>query len=170
MDRPGFRCSACGEWHDELPFAFHFTAPAAWFPEMADDPRSELGEEQCIVEGEHFFIRGRIVLPVHDSDQSFEWGVWVSLSEENFDRTSELWEREGREAEPPMFGWLTSEIPTYEPSTLLLKTTVHTQPVGVRPLIELEPTDHPLAVEQRDGITMARVQELAERLLHDEPR
>ncbi len=36
-------------------------------------------------------------------------------------------------------------------------------------LIELEPTDHPLAVEQRVGITLARVQEIAETLLHGLP-
>jgi Uncharacterized protein conserved in bacteria (DUF2199) len=36
---------------------------------------------------------------------------------------------------------------------LKLKTNVHTQPVGSRLLIEHEPTDHPLAVEQRAGIT-----------------
>jgi hypothetical protein len=34
--------------------------------------------------------------------------------------------------------------------------------VGTRPHIELEPTDHPLAVEQRRGITVARVIEIAE--------
>jgi hypothetical protein len=31
---------------------------------------------------------------------------------------------------------------------------------------ELEPTDHPLAVEQRTGITRARVQQFTELLLH----
>jgi len=45
---------------------------------------------------------------------------------------------------------------------------VHTQLVGRRPLVELEPTDHPLAAEQRVGITMARVQEFAEQLFHDD--
>jgi hypothetical protein len=72
----------------------------------------------------------------------------------------------GREAEPPMFGWLMAALPTYEPSTLSLKTMVHTRPLGLRPLVELEPTDHPLAVEQREGITLARVQQIAEQLLH----
>ncbi len=43
------------------------------------------------------------------------------------------------------------------------------QAVGQRPLIELEPTDHPLAAEQRAGITLARVQEIAETLLHGLP-
>jgi hypothetical protein len=43
---------------------------------------------------------------------------------------------------------------------------VHTREVGQRPRIELEPTDHPLAVEQRQGITRERVQEIAEIVLH----
>ncbi|WP_412543093.1 DUF2199 domain-containing protein [Longispora sp. K20-0274] len=74
----------------------------------------------------------------------------------------------GREAEPPYFGWLSTELGLYTPSTINLKTNLHTRPVGQRPLIELEPTDHPLAVEQRCGITRARVQEFAESLLHPE--
>jgi hypothetical protein len=38
---------------------------------------------------------------------------------------------------------------------------VHTQAVGLRPEIELEPTDHLLSVEQRDGITWERVYAIA---------
>ncbi|SFF35346.1 hypothetical protein SAMN05421541_109131 [Actinoplanes philippinensis] len=38
--------------------------------------------------------------------------------------------------------------------------------MGRRPLIELEPSDHPLAVEQRTGITLDRVRQIAETLLH----
>ena len=52
------------------------------------------------------------------------------------------------------------------PNMLRLKTKVHTQAGNLRPLVELEPTDHPLAVEQRNGITMDRVREIAEALLH----
>lgn len=52
------------------------------------------------------------------------------------------------------------------PSTINLKTNVHTRPIGERPLVELEPTEHPLAVEQRTGITRDRVREIAEALLH----
>ncbi|WP_308294565.1 hypothetical protein [Streptomyces sp. RKAG290] len=40
--------------------------------------------------------------------------------------------------------------------------------MGRRPLIELEPTDHPLAVEQRNGITLDRVREIAEAVQHAE--
>ena len=161
----GYRCSRCGEWHDELAFAYHVPAPALWSLEQPDDEHSWLEEELCVVKGEHFFIRGLVRIPVLDADQDFEWGVWTSLSRDNFARTLEIWEREGREAEPPMFGWLSVALP-YEPPTLSLKTMVHTQPLGLRPLVVLEPADHPLAVERREGITRARVQALAEPLQH----
>jgi len=95
------------------------------------------------------------------------WDVWVSLSKVNFDRTMELWEIEGREGEEPYFGWLSTSIPGY-PETLNLRTNVHTRAIGVRPLIELEPTNHPLAFEQREGITVERVKEIKEMMIqHD---
>lgn len=143
------------------------SAPELWFsvPENEREARCLLSSDQCVIDEKHFFVLGRIVLPVVDAPEPFVWLVWVSLSERNFDRATELWERKGRENEPPYFGWLQSFLP-YEPSTLNLKTLVHTQPVGERPLIELEKTDHPLSVEQHNGITMARVQQIAEKALH----
>ncbi len=148
--------------------SYRTEAPAYWNPSLAGDESSTLGEEQRIIKGEHFFVRGRLVIPVTDAapGTEFDWGVWVSLSRENFTRALALWTTAGRERERPTFGWLSTELPLYQPSTLSLKTRVHTQAVGQRPLIELEPTVHPLAVEQRSGITLARVQEIAEALLH----
>ena len=80
-------------------------------------------------------------------------------------RSSRSWQTPGREKEPPYFGWLCTSLSLY-PETVLLKTHVHTRPPGQRPLVELEPTEHPLAVEQRNGITMERVRKIAEALLH----
>jgi hypothetical protein len=91
----------------------------------------------------------------------------VSLSEDGFADACRRWEQPGGELEAPVyFGWLSTDLPGYEPTTINLKTNLHTRPIGRRPLIELEPTDHPLAVEQRSGITLARAQEIAEALLH----
>jgi len=164
----GFKCAACGEWHDELPMSFGADAPY-WYDVIAPEEReerAELSSDQCVIDGEHYFVRGCLEIPVTDGAEPFSWGVWVSLSEKSFERMSELWETPGRENEPPHFGWLSTSLPCY-PETLNLKTHVHTRPVGLRPLIELEPTEHPLAVEQRNGITMARVKEIAECVLHD---
>jgi hypothetical protein len=149
-----------------LPFSYGAEAPAYWSPDLQTDERSVLEQEICIIRAEHYFVRGRVVIPVLDADEEFDWGVWVSLSRDNFRRTCELWESPERTAEPPSFGWLSTELPAYPSTTVNLKTHVHTRPPGERPLVELEPTDHPLAVEQRTGITLARVREIAELLLH----
>lgn len=166
IEQLGYDCRSCGQHHDGLPFSYGSDAPAYWSEQLAYDPESELDQELCVVRGEHYFVRARVVIPVLDAAESFDWGVWVSLSAPNFGRMIDLWSTPGREQEPPYFGWLSTEIPLYEPSTLHLKTHVHTQPVGKRPTVELEHTDHPLAVEQCNGITLARVQQIAERLLH----
>lgn len=79
-----------------------------------------------------------------------------------------MWSDPRRVAEPPSFGWLTTALPGY-PSTVNLKTMLHWRPPGELPAVELEPTDHPLAVEQRTGITVARVEALAASLLHADP-
>jgi len=140
-------------------------APAYWSPELAADPDNVLEDEICVIKGQGFFLRGLIEIPVVDAGETFAWSVWVSQSRENFLRTVENWDRPGREDQAPAFGWLATELP-YDPPTLNLKTRLHTRPVGQRPGVELEPTGHPLAVEQRKGITLARVREIAERMLH----
>lgn len=125
-----------------------------------------LSTDQCVIQGRHFFVKGLIEIPVIGSRDVFSWGVWVSLSRDNFARALEVWNTEGREAEKPCFGWLSTELALYSPGTTNLRTNAHTRPVGTRPFIELEPTDHPLAVEQRTGITQDRVREIAMAVLH----
>jgi hypothetical protein len=65
----------------------------------------------------------------------------------------------------PHFGWLCTKIPDY-PDTVFLKSMVHQREVGQRPIVELELTDHPLAVDQRCGIEQARLREIVMRLMH----
>jgi hypothetical protein len=142
-------------------------APALWFtiPEGEREARALLSSDLCLIDEQHGFIVGNLELPVLDSDERFSWDVWVSLSLPNFKRAFQLWEQPERVSEPPYFGWLSTSLPGY-PETLHLKTMIHTREVGRRPWVELEPTDHPLAVEQRQGITLARVREIAELVLH----
>ncbi|MET9604869.1 DUF2199 domain-containing protein [Streptomyces sp. NPDC006512] len=162
----GFSCSRCGDHHAELPTSYSTMAPDAWEPAFESDPGSMLSSDQCVIKGRHFFVRGLIEIPVIGGGDVFTWGVWVSLSKDNFSRALELWNTPGREAEQPYFGWLSTELALYTRPTTNLKTTAHTRPVGRRPSIELEPTDHPLAVEQRTGITWERMRDIAMAVLH----
>lgn len=166
-----FICSCCGKKHDGLPMSYGFDAPYYWVQTMPEEREASFkfrhGSELCVMDEEHFFIRGNIEIPVIENKRNFTWDVWVSLSKDNFERTVSYWNKWGRQKKlEPMFGWLSTSIPSYSEETLNLKTMIHTRKLGIRPLIEIEPTAHPLAVEQKNGITMRRVQEIAEGIVH----
>ena len=164
-------CVGCGKSHDELPLSYRTGPPVLWQQlTPADRERSVLDEELCIARpqtGEDaYFVRGNIEIPIVDVNRGkFVWTVWCSLSGENFKATTDAWNTRGRERTAPMFSWLSSELTVY-PSTLNLPTRLYSQPVGERPTVELQPSVHPLAVEQREGITMRRVEEIASAVLH----
>ena len=162
-----WRCGICGDWHDAPPMGYGAAEPeiAGEIPEDAKPERVVNDGETCVVDDRAFFIKGSIEIPVQGAADPFVWTVWVSLSEENFVRALDLWQNLARVEEPPYFGWLATRLPVY-PETMSLKTHVHTREIGKRPRVEIEPTEHPLSVEQRDGITRARVREIAEALLH----
>ncbi|MCL1701577.1 DUF2199 domain-containing protein [Lysinibacillus sp. Bpr_S20] len=162
----GYLCRCCGSNHAKLPMSYGSPVPDYYYniPLEEHESRIEMNEDLCIIDEEYFFIRGCIEIPVLDAEEPFIWNVWVSLSDVNFNKTNDYWEVEGREQElEPMFGWLQTSIPCY-PETTNLKTMVHTRPVGERPYIELEPTEHPLAMEQRKDIVIERIKQIAEDL------
>ena len=162
-----WQCRHCGQFHDDLPLHYGAPAPVLWFtiPEQKREERAMLSPDLCLIDKEHGFIVGNLGIPIIGSSEEFSWDVWVSLSLPNFKRAFQMWDQVGRESEPPYFGWLSTSLPCY-PDTLHLKATIQTREVGQRPRVELEPTDHPLAVEQRSGITWERVREIAESVLH----
>ena len=163
----GFNCKTCGQFHAELPMCLGASAPELYsrIPESERDTRVDLTSDQCVIDEEYFFVLGRIIIPVIGQDEPFVWLCWVSLSESNFLRACELWQSEGRESEKPYFAWVQSDLP-YESTTLGLKSNLVTMPVGERPLVYLHECDHPLYIEQRDGITIERVQQIVEAALH----
>lgn len=141
-------------------------------PDYWDGGRSErdkLSADLCIWtddDGEpSYFIRGVLEIPIIGTDDVLGYGVWSSLSEKSFDRVLELWDDPRRTEEPAYFGWLSNSLPGY-PETLNLKMEVITRDLDGRPVFELQDGDHPLIAEQRNGITMDRVREIAELNMH----
>jgi hypothetical protein len=157
----GYQCGSCGDWHEERPTAFGATMPlvVAQLSEEERATRVALSSDQCILDEEHFFVIGNLDIAVRGTSEVIAWTVWSTLSSANFERCSELWHAEGREAEPPYFGWLSNQIPGY-PSSLNIKVLVRTQPLGIRPNLEVIEEAHPLHEDQRQGITRARADEL----------
>jgi hypothetical protein len=158
-----FRCGTCGEEHTGLPdLGPEAPDPYLQVPDEEREARTTFTPDRCVVrdeDGEHYFVRGVILIPVLGQDEPFGIGAWVSQSRENFERYAANAEM------APTFGWLVTRLAHYARTTFLLKTRVHFRPGDQRPTIELEPTDHPLAVEQRTGITIDRAWEIVHRYM-----
>jgi len=134
-------------------------------PEQERSQRCDLVSDACVIDLKHFFIRGCLEIPVHGLTEPFVWLVWVSLSKESFSEWLSHCETPERAHFGPYFGWLNSALPLY-PNTINLKTLAHVRNDGLRPVIDVEPTDHPLAVEQAEGISVERLEELITHALH----
>ena len=171
-DRP-WTCSGCGGEHSGL-FDLTCSAPDQWKTAEGDSATSEstntdnkLSDDLCMIDGEHFFVRCVLDLPIVGVPEGrFGFGVWSTLSRKNFASYVQTFESDLQGHLGPWFGWLSNRLHGY-PDTLNLKCQVHPRDGRVRPWIELEPTDHPLAVEQRQGITFDRILELYSLSGHD---
>jgi hypothetical protein len=158
-------CNHCGQTHEDIPDCFAIGAP--WpdlVPEAEFDDRVQLSFSECIVDEQHFFVRGHIEIPIIDHHESLVFSVWSSLSEKSFIHFFDRSEEPDRETDDPYFGWLSSPIWIY-PETRHLKLAVQSRAPGLVPLFILEETDHPLAIDQRNGISIARWHEICHVLL-----
>ena len=153
-------------YHEDAPYFYKLYASVSPLLPPEENARLFLSSDQCVV-GNWFFIRGCLEILVLDADENFVLDVWVTISRESFGRVLKLWENPERIYERPYLGRLATGIPGYK-DTLNLKAWVQTRAVGQRPLIELEPSKHKLAKEQREGITVARAREIVELMMHDE--
>lgn len=162
-----FKCVTCGETHTGMP-TFGADAPLSYFgiPNDERDHRCALGSDDCIIDDKWFFVRGCLEIPVRGEAEPFVWGVWVSLSPQNYDQWRAVFGISPRSHIGPFFGWLDADLQPY-PDTRNLKAMVHLRDDGVRPFIELEPSDHPLAVEKREGISVERVAQIYAMMVHD---
>ncbi|MDD5274099.1 MAG: DUF2199 domain-containing protein [Methylovulum sp.] len=161
-----FKCSSCDNIHEGSP-SFAFRAPDPYL-QQTDKVREagELNDDFCRYkddDGEHLFIRVCLEVPIHSISEPFLWGVWVSLSQPSFGRYVETYN--APETTDRYFGWFCNYLPYYE-NTYALKTYVHPRSGGLRPFIELEPSQHPLAIDFHQGISIQKAQEIAESIMH----
>src|SRR3546814_8927022 len=82
-----FRCNSCGETHEGIPtFGADMPSIAQWISAADRPSRVDLGTDDCVVDGERFLVRGCLEIPVQGEADPFVWGVWVDLSQANFDQ------------------------------------------------------------------------------------
>jgi hypothetical protein len=166
-----FKCTCCGEIHEGSP-SIAFKAPDQYAC-LSDDQKSRMGKissDFCTIthdEGVDYFVRAVLEVPIHGVEEPFTWGVWVSLSKKSFEHYYETYDNpvEG----DGFFGWLCNEPSVYAWSESR-PADVRVQLGNQRPKVVLhrgEPERDPLVLDQINGISVARAQEIAERSLHE---
>lgn len=166
-----FKCSCCGDIHEGSPsIAFRAPDHYACLSEEQKASIGKLSSDFCTVtheKGTDYFVRAVLEVPIHGIEEPFLWGVWVSLSEKSFQRYCETYvdpvEGEG------FFGWVSNRINVY-PYPSSRPADVVVQLGNQRPKVILhkgDPEDDQLVMDQTEGISVARAQELAEKAMHN---
>jgi hypothetical protein len=159
-------CACCGEKRTGVPdLAFRAPSLMLW---AADDPEVvpvDQSGEFCILEvrGQRVhYVRCVLLLPIRFAEgQSFGFGVWSTLSAENYERYLRSFGAEDQARLGPMFGYLGNRIEGY-PDTLNLHLDVLPQNGLSRPLVRVQDrhAGHPLYVDQTEGLDEARLAEI----------
>lgn len=159
-------CPCCGKAHEGLPdIAFERPIHAYHVPEHERAQRVRLTSDLCVVDEEYYFIRGLIEIPIRGQASTLGIGAWISQKPDNF-RT---YENNFDSADiGPFFGWLSNDFMFMGESALNLKTMAHFNDAALRPNIVLQPTEHPLSVAQKEGITLDQAWEFVHEYLDPE--
>ena len=132
-----YTCTSCGQVHTEWP-ALTYLSPTNYDLLSAEDKETigQLSNDLCVIThpGQtDRFIRCTLTQKVIDHCQDLEYGVWVSLSEKNFQDYSDNFDNDQHIT--TYFGWLCNALPDYDFSTGSVPTTVRTREGDLRPEI-----------------------------------
>ncbi len=168
------RCATCDELHDLSDIHIGYERPDAWFAVRPDEreTRWEMDSDLAALDGERFFIRGLVAIPVRGEAHPYEWGVWAAVGEADYRRYDAAYDDPERHRLPAFPGRLATQLPGY-PQTLGVPVTVRLGEGTSRPSFTVDDAAHPLALEQRDGIYVERLLEMVSPALHGagpEPR
>lgn len=155
-----FHCPTCDESHEGLPTDLAWRLPDdVWaVPEAERDARARFSADLCDMDG-RFFVRGVLKVSFQSIDGYYGWGAWVEVAEHDFNRYLALF-REDASGEPAVDGRLANDIPGYG-GTLGMPVSVRFGTAAQRPTFTaLQGSTHPLAREQRDGMSNARYHDI----------
>jgi hypothetical protein len=150
-----YTCSCCGQEHYKWP-ALAFKSPDNYDTLSQTDKETiaEIDSDFCVINHPDQidrFIRCTLTQKVIDHCEDLEYGLWVSLSEKNFNDYLDNFKNNNHET--TYFGWLCNDIPEYDFNTGI-PTTVFTRTGNQRPeIVPHKDFDHPFVKDYYNGIT-----------------
>lgn len=153
-------CSQCGIEHPIDGLELSFKRPDV-VAELTSEQRSNRVQENsdlAVLDGERFFVRGVLPLPVVGGARPYNIGAWFEVDQRSFERIYVLWDEVGQANEPPFRASLANEIPLL-PQNMGLAAELQLTGTFTRPTVRLLSAPHPLVREQLEGITAHRAYE-----------
>ncbi len=157
-----FTCSVCGETHagEMRDIRMGLPDPIFRLDEDERERRAYVEDDFAALEGDRFFVRALLELPIDGEDGYFGYGTWVEVSREDAETLGELWHEEAGPEAGPFTGTLANDLSPYA-FTEGLPVRIHLRDVRLLPLVELDEANHELVRAQRRGISLHRAHELA---------
>ena len=155
-------CSVCGEEHDALPRDMAHHRPGGYFEVLPDEREkrvwfdAEVNPDLCIIDGSKFYLRGVLAVPIQGEADEFRWGTWAQVEENHLRRYYELWNETDLSHEPPFHGNLSGGVRDFADSDGL-EVIIELQSNNQRPRLTVVLQTHPLAIAQRNGVTLEDV-------------
>ena len=168
-----YKCQECGEYHEGSP-SFSFRYPTYFYdvPEIERSDRVQISDDLCKIipntgntgEASIYCIRVIPEIPIKGAADPFTWGVWVTQSEENFEKYIETFETD--QSAEQSFGWLPVDMPFYNKTQIgepiaHLECEVFWGAKGKRPNVSLWENPHQLSVDQLAGISWRQATKIA---------
>ena len=161
-----FTCEVCGETHAGETRDIRLSLPDPIFriEEHERDERARVGEDSAVLrdrDGERFFVRALLELPIDGEEGYFGYGSWIEVAPGDFEALGDLWHDPEGWRSGPFAGTLANELHPYA-FTEGLPVQLRLRDVRLLPLVELDETDHELVRAQQHGISPHRAHQLAE--------
>jgi hypothetical protein len=154
------RCAHCGRELGTHTLDFGFSLPdVVWALKKEErELRATSNSDLCGLDNQRFFVRAIAFIPITGTKKRFGWGLWAEVDAAAFDRYVELYDADAR-GEPPVAGQIANSIAGY-PSLEGHPVDVVFGTASERPTLTLHVSPHPLSLEQRKGVSIARVHEI----------
>jgi hypothetical protein len=163
----GYLCEICGQFHAGQYISFACDCPDPYASlSQAKKKYTHFDVNSCLIE-DAYYIRGIIELPILELEEQFLWGLWARVWPQDYDEILEHYTDPGKEEITKSFkGRLANRLPGYDSDAFNLKCTIKLQHLGMRPLFVIDEPEHPLAREQRNGISLQRARTIAAIVRH----
>jgi len=159
-----FTCEVCGGAHAGEARDIRLGLPQPIFLLDEEERSRAYVEDDFAVlhtqNGDRYFVRALLELPIDGEDGYFGYGAWVEVSEADVAALGELWDDEEGQQAGPFSGTLANELSPYA-FTEGLPVRIRLRDVQLLPLVELAEANHELVRAQRHGISRHRAHELA---------